>query len=285
MSVVGRYAAVAVWMARSRTARGRSITPMLDVMQTLPSFTYLLPLSLFFGIGAAAAVICTLIYALPPVMRIAVARPAARPRADARGDRRRWGRPSWQRLPKVELPMAKRTIIVGHQPDHDGGAVDGHHRRLHQRSRPRPAGGARAQRAARRRRVRPRPVHRDHGDHAGPGHDRRQRAPDGAGPRAGRGHRRAPRQLLLGGAWLSPRAASTCPATTRGRRSRRGRPLRRLARRPGPERRRLDLHALVGATTRHLPTEFTYDVLNPLQDLDRRVARGSSPARRSWRSR
>lgn len=60
----------AILMARKKSARA-VVTPILDVMQTLPSFTYLLPLSLVFGIGPAAALICTVIYSLPPVMRIA----------------------------------------------------------------------------------------------------------------------------------------------------------------------------------------------------------------------
>ena len=63
-----------------------------------------------------------------------------------------------------------------HQPDHDGRAVDGHHRRVHQRPRPRPAGRAGPERAPRRRRLRARHLHRADGDHARPGDDRRQRA-------------------------------------------------------------------------------------------------------------
>ncbi len=102
---------LAVWMAHSSRARA-VITPILDVMQTLPSFTYLLPLMLLFGIGAPAAVVCTLIYSLPPVMRISAhglqnLSPTALEATDS------MGQTPWQRLTKVELPMAKRTIIVG----------------------------------------------------------------------------------------------------------------------------------------------------------------------------
>ena len=49
----------------------RLITPVLDFMQTMPSFVYLAPLALFFGIGPAAAVITTVVYAAPPTIRIA----------------------------------------------------------------------------------------------------------------------------------------------------------------------------------------------------------------------
>jgi glycine betaine/proline transport system permease protein len=102
---------VAVWTAHSRRARA-VITPVLDVMQTLPSMTYLLPLMLLFGIGAAAAVVCTLIYSLPPLIRIAShglqnVSTTTLEATDSMGQTR------WQSLLKVELPMAKHTIIVG----------------------------------------------------------------------------------------------------------------------------------------------------------------------------
>lgn len=102
---------LAIIMARSKGARS-VITPILDVMQTLPTFTYLLPMMLLFGIGAAAATICTLIYALPPVMRIAALgiQEVSPTTLEATTS---LGQTSWQRLTKVELPMAKRTIIVG----------------------------------------------------------------------------------------------------------------------------------------------------------------------------
>jgi glycine betaine/proline transport system permease protein len=102
---------VAVWMAHSGRARA-VLTPVLDVMQTLPSFTYLLPLMLLFGIGAAAAVVCTLIYSLPPLIRIAShgLQNVPTPTMEATTS---MGQTTWQSLLKVELPMAKPTIIVG----------------------------------------------------------------------------------------------------------------------------------------------------------------------------
>lgn len=102
---------LAIWMAHSSRARA-VITPVIDVMQTLPSFAYLLPLMLLFGIGASAAVICTLIYSLPPLMRIAShgLQNLSETVLEATDS---MGQTSWQRLVKVELPMAKRTIIVG----------------------------------------------------------------------------------------------------------------------------------------------------------------------------
>ncbi len=100
-----------IWMARSRRAT-IAFTPVLDVMQTMPSFAYLVPLVLIFGIGPASAVMTTLIYALPPLVRISAhglrnVSPATIEATTSLGST------SGQILRKVQLPMARRTIIVG----------------------------------------------------------------------------------------------------------------------------------------------------------------------------
>jgi glycine betaine/proline transport system permease protein len=93
---------------RARTV----ITWVLDLMQTMPTFVYLIPVVLFFGIGVSAAVVCTLIYALPPLVRIggygisAVSETTIEATDSA-------GQTGWQRLTKVQIPMARKTIIVG----------------------------------------------------------------------------------------------------------------------------------------------------------------------------
>jgi glycine betaine/proline transport system permease protein len=102
---------LAVWIASSRRAE-RPVTVVLDLMQTMPTFVYLLPIVLFFGIGASAAVVCTLIYALPPLIRIAgygirTVSPTTLEATDSAGQT------FWQRLLKVQLPMARATIVVG----------------------------------------------------------------------------------------------------------------------------------------------------------------------------
>ncbi len=102
---------VGIWMARSKAA-STAVTPVLDVMQTLPAFCYLAPLALFFGIGSATAVVLTLIYALPPIVRITEhgirsVSPTTIEAARSLGLTRR------QMLRQVQLPMAKRTIVVG----------------------------------------------------------------------------------------------------------------------------------------------------------------------------
>lgn len=102
---------LAVWMATNARVT-TLVTPVLDVLQTLPSFCYLLPVVLFFGISAPAAVVATFVYAVPPVIRIAAhgirsVSPTTLEATDSMGQTHR------QRLTKVQLPMARRTIIVG----------------------------------------------------------------------------------------------------------------------------------------------------------------------------
>jgi glycine betaine/proline transport system permease protein len=102
---------IGIWMAHSRAVTA-IVTPVLDVMQTMPSFVYLLPFVVVFGIGTAAAIMVTLVYAIPPVIRISAhgirsVDPEVLEATTSLGQGR------WQRLMKVELPLAKRTIIVG----------------------------------------------------------------------------------------------------------------------------------------------------------------------------
>lgn len=90
----------------------RVVTVALDLMQTMPTFVYLLPVVLFFGIGVGGAVVATLIYAIPPLVRIAGfgIREVSRTTIEATDSA---GQTAWQRLSKVQVPMARRTIIVG----------------------------------------------------------------------------------------------------------------------------------------------------------------------------
>jgi len=90
----------------------RILTPFLDFMQTMPTFVYLAPLTLFFLIGPASATIATLIYAAPPAIRITAHAIRSVPgttveAADSLGSTRR------QTLTKVLLPMSKRTVVMG----------------------------------------------------------------------------------------------------------------------------------------------------------------------------
>ncbi|MFH8626502.1 ABC transporter permease [Streptomyces vietnamensis] len=90
----------------------RIVTPFLDFMQTMPTFVYLAPLTLFFLIGGASATIATVIYAAPPAIRITAHAIRSVPgttveAAESLGATRR------QTLLKVLLPMSKRTVVMG----------------------------------------------------------------------------------------------------------------------------------------------------------------------------
>ncbi|MBD9724047.1 ABC transporter permease subunit [Streptomyces caniscabiei] len=100
-----------VWAGLSDRVN-RIVTPLLDFMQTMPTFVYLAPLTLFFLIGGASATIATVIYAAPPAIRITAHAIRTVPEttveaADSLGATRR------QSLLKVLLPMSKRTVVMG----------------------------------------------------------------------------------------------------------------------------------------------------------------------------
>ncbi len=90
----------------------QAITPVLDAMQIMPAFAYLMPVVLFFGIGAAAATVCTVIFAFPPAVRItSLGIRGVSPTVVEAGES--LGVTRWQKLVKIQLPLAKRTIMLG----------------------------------------------------------------------------------------------------------------------------------------------------------------------------
>ncbi len=100
-----------VLAARNRIA-DNLMRPILDAMQTMPSFVYLLPGILFFGLGKPAGIFATVIYAVPPVIRltnlgIRQVSPEVIEAAQAFGSSPR------QVLTKVQIPMALPTIMAG----------------------------------------------------------------------------------------------------------------------------------------------------------------------------
>ncbi|MBB5777996.1 ABC transporter permease [Nonomuraea jabiensis] len=99
-----------VWAGLSARVR-RVITPVLDVMQIMPTFAYLAPLALFFHIGAPAGAIATMIYSIPPAIRITAlaiseVSPTAVEASSSLGATRR------QTLFKVYLPLARSTMAL-----------------------------------------------------------------------------------------------------------------------------------------------------------------------------
>ena len=98
-------------MAKNDRFQG-AMRPMLDLMQVMPAFVYLIPVIFFLGIGKAPAVVATLIYAIPPAMRltnlgIRLVSPELVEAAKA------FGTTPWQLLVKIQLPLARPTIMAG----------------------------------------------------------------------------------------------------------------------------------------------------------------------------
>jgi glycine betaine/proline transport system permease protein len=89
----------------------RAITPALDAMQIVPAFAYLMPIVILFSVGPAAAVICTMIYAIPPAVRI-TALGIRGVTADSVEAARAFGSTGAQTLFKVQLPLARRQLLL-----------------------------------------------------------------------------------------------------------------------------------------------------------------------------
>ena len=89
----------------------RGITPVLDAMQIVPAFAYLMPVVILFSVGPAAAVICTMIYAIPPAVRI-TALGIRGVTADSVEAARAFGSTGVQTLFKVQLPLARRQVLL-----------------------------------------------------------------------------------------------------------------------------------------------------------------------------
>jgi len=90
----------------------RIMRPTLDLMQTMPSFVYLIPALMFFGLGKVPALIAVYIYAVPPAIRLTDLgiRQVA---ANAVEASKAFGATRWQILLKVQLPLATPTIMTG----------------------------------------------------------------------------------------------------------------------------------------------------------------------------
>jgi glycine betaine/proline transport system permease protein len=100
-----------VWMARNRLLR-RLLLPILDVMQTLPTFVYLIPILMLFGLGKVPAIFATVIYALPPLIRLTY---LGIDQVDRDIVEAAWsfGATKWQLLIGVQLPLARPSIMAG----------------------------------------------------------------------------------------------------------------------------------------------------------------------------
>ena len=100
-----------VWAAKSRLASSL-VTPMLDIMQTIPSFVYLLPAIAFFSIGKPPGILATVIFAMPPMVRL-TALGIQQVNASSKEAALAFGASPRQLLLKVELPLALPSIMAG----------------------------------------------------------------------------------------------------------------------------------------------------------------------------
>ncbi len=114
MAVVAALAVgipLGVWAGR-RPVADRVLRPVLDAMQTIPAFSYLVPLVLLFSIGTTTALIATVVFALPPAIRLT----ALGMKLVSRGSievGESFGATPRQLLRKVQLPLAKPHIMLG----------------------------------------------------------------------------------------------------------------------------------------------------------------------------
>ncbi|WP_424980575.1 ABC transporter permease [Leisingera sp. S232] len=100
-----------VWVGKSR--RGQAVvTPILDVMQTIPSFVYLLPAIAFFSIGKPPGILATVIFAMPPMVRLTALGIRHVP-DNTKEAALAFGANPRQLLTKVELPLALPSIMAG----------------------------------------------------------------------------------------------------------------------------------------------------------------------------
>lgn len=102
---------IGILMSRSEAVQA-VVRPILDFMQTLPPFVYLIPAVAFFGIGAVPALVATVIFGTPPIVRltnhgIRNVDPEVVEASEA------FGSNEWQTLLKVQLPLARPSILLG----------------------------------------------------------------------------------------------------------------------------------------------------------------------------
>lgn len=100
-----------IWLARSKTA-AKFVRPMLDAMQTTPAFVYLVPIVMLFGIGNVPGVVVTIIFALPPVIRLTILGIQQVPE-DLIEAGHSFGANKKQMLYRIQLPLALPTIMAG----------------------------------------------------------------------------------------------------------------------------------------------------------------------------
>ncbi len=102
---------IGILMAWNNSVRS-TLTPVLDAMQTMPSFVYLIPALMLFGLGRVPATFATVVYAIPPVIRLTNVGIREVPGAVIEASTA-FGANRWSLLFDVQLPLARPSIMVG----------------------------------------------------------------------------------------------------------------------------------------------------------------------------
>jgi glycine betaine/proline transport system permease protein len=102
---------IGIWASKSDIVES-IVRPILDFMQTLPAFVYLIPAVLFFQLGKVPGVVATLIFSMPPSVRLTNLGIRQVPKA-IKEAALSFGSTPWQMLYKAELPVALSTILAG----------------------------------------------------------------------------------------------------------------------------------------------------------------------------
>jgi len=102
---------IGIWAGRNDTVHSL-VRPLLDFLQTMPAFVYLIPAVMFLGLGMVPGVVATFIFAIAPLIRLTDLGIRQVPKdlieaSDA------FGASEWQKLIKVQLPVARTTIMAG----------------------------------------------------------------------------------------------------------------------------------------------------------------------------
>ena len=100
-----------IWCARQPRVHAM-VRPVLDLMQTMPSFVYLIPVIAFFGIGKPPGILATIVFGMPPVVRLTILGLHGVP-SSVREAALAYGASRTQLLLKVDLPLAMPSIMTG----------------------------------------------------------------------------------------------------------------------------------------------------------------------------
>lgn len=100
-----------IWCAKYARVNA-AVRPVLDLMQTMPAFVYLIPAAMLFGLGRVPGILATVIFAMPPAVRLTSLgiRQVNKEQVEAGNA---FGANGWQLLLKVQLPIALPTIMTG----------------------------------------------------------------------------------------------------------------------------------------------------------------------------